>query len=294
MTNPFIALADLWISRWAEPRAEALAAVAGLAPAVVVTGGSRGIGRAIAARFAAAGRNVVLVARKADALESAASAIATASGVRVVALALDVTASTTPEQLETRLREAGLYADVLVNNAGLGLSGPFLAQRADDLETLLAVNVAAATRLMRHAVAPMAARGRGGILNVASLGGFVPGPHQAAYYASKAFVLSLTEAVAYEMRGRGVRIAALAPGPVETRFHRAMGADGMLYRYVLPTLAAETVAASAYRHFMLGRRVIVPGLLPTLAAVALRLLPHGITVPIVGALLSDIFRRNAR
>ena len=108
----------------------------------------------------------------------------------------------------------------------------------------------------------MKARGAGGILNVASLGGYAPGPYQAAYYASKAYVLSLTEALAAEAAGSGVRICVVAPGPVETRFHAKMGGEGAFYRSFIRAQTPKAVAASAYRGFMLGRRVVVPGLFP--------------------------------
>jgi short-subunit dehydrogenase len=201
-------------------------------------------------------------------------------------LALDVTLPDATERLDAVLAGNGLYLDVLINNAGFGFAGRFHEQDAGEIGRLIALNIEAVTRLMHHALPPMIARGRGGILNVASLGGFVPGPQQAAYYASKAYVLSLTEAVAHEARGLGVRISAVAPGPVETAFHRNMGAEPALYRSVLPSLSAERAANSAYAGFMLGRRVIVPGILAPLAAAALRLLPHTLSVPIVGQLLA--------
>jgi short-subunit dehydrogenase len=284
--RPIASLADLWIGRRADPDPKALAAVSTLAPAVVVTGASRGIGRALAMRFAQAGHTVVLVARTEAPLAAAAEATRRAADVRVVPLSLDITLADAPERLDGALREAGLFADVLVNNAGVGLAGPFAEQPRPDLERLVALNIAAATRLMHHALPPMLARGRGGILNVASLGGLVPGPYQAAYYASKAYLVSLTEAVAYEARGRGVRITAVAPGPVDTTFHRAMQAEGALYRTIVPAISAEAAAHSAYRGYLIGRTVIVPGVLPSLAALAVKLLPHAISVPLVGALLA--------
>lgn len=291
MTNPLVSLADRWISRRAVAQPHAWRAVEGLQPAVVVTGASRGIGRALAARFAAGGHDVVLVARGSEPLEAAAETIRQ-TGRRAATVVLDVTRPDAPEQLDSAVRAAGLYTDILVNNAGVGLSGAFVAQRAEDLDALIALNVTSVTRLMHHALPVMLARGRGGILNVASIGGLVPGPHQAAYYATKAYVVSLTEAVSFESRGRGVRIAALAPGPVNTRFHRTMQADKALYRRFMPALAPDTVAASAYRQFHFGRTLIVPGVLPNAAVLALKLLPHAITVPIVGLLLSDLSRRQ--
>ena len=279
------AAVDTWISRNARPRPEALAAVAGLAPATVVTGASRGIGLAIARRFAEAGSNVALIARKRGPLEEAAAAIARDFKVQALPVVLDLTEHDLHRAIDSTLAVHGLYMDCLVNNAGIGLSGYFHEHDPGDLDKLVALNIAALSRLMRQALEPMRARGRGGILNVASLGGYAPGPYQAAYYASKAYVISLTQAVAYETRGEGVRIAVVAPGPVETSFHRAMGAEGALYRLIVPSSTPEGVARSAYRGFTLGRRVIVPGILATVSAYLLRIFPHPIGVPLVGTLL---------
>lgn len=289
---PLTSLADWWISRRAVRDPAALADVAGCVPAVVVTGASRGIGRALAFRFARAGCNVAMVARHSEALEEAAHAVARAAGVRAEPLALDVTHANATRDLDAGLAAAGLYADVLVNNAGLGLAGLFAEQDDADIAELVTINVSAATRLMHHVLPPMLARGRGGVLNVASLGGLVPGPYQAVYYASKAYLVSLTEAVAYETRGRGVRIAAVAPGPVDTTFHHAMRAESALYRTLVPAQTADAVALSAYRGYALGRTVIVPGVLPSLAALGVKLLPHAVSVPLVGSLLAVEGRRN--
>ncbi len=279
-------LADLWIGRRAHPDPAALAAANGLAPAVVVTGASRGIGRALALRFARAGHDVVLIARDEGPLAAACEEIQRAARVRVVPLSLDVTLPDAPERLDAALMAARLYCDVLVNNAGTGLAGSFAEQASNDLERLIALNITAATRLMHHALPAMLARGRGGVLNVASLGGLVPGPYQAAYYASKAYLVSLTEAVAHETRGRGVRIVAIAPGPVDTTFHREMQAESALYRTLVPAMSADAVARSAYRGYLLGLTVIVPGVLPSIAGLAVKLLPHALSVPLVGALLA--------
>lgn len=279
-------LANAWIRRGAAPDALAVRAVSGLKPATVITGASQGIGLALAQRFAEKGDVVVLVARHPGPLGEAAAAIKAGGADRVVIpLAVDVTDARAFDQIQATLAAHELYLDVLINNAGVGLGGDFRQHAASDLDRLVALNIAALTRMMRLALPDMTARGRGGILNVASLGGYVPGPYQAAYYASKAYVISLTEAVAAECAGSGVRIAVLAPGPVETTFHAAMGAERALYRLLLPSLTADAVAASARRDFMLGRRVIVPGLLNLLGAVVLRAMPHPISVPIMGWLL---------
>ncbi len=189
--------------------------------------------------------------------------------------------------IDGEIAARGFYLDVLVNNAAIGLSGPFHGQAAADLDRLLALNVTALSRLMQHNLAPMQARQKGGILNVASLGGVVPGPNQAAYYASKAYVISLSEAVAAEVSGQGVRVSTLAPGPVNTGFHADMQAEGSPYRLFLPALSPERAARAAYRGFAFGQRLIVPGLLNRAMYAALRVIPHPISVPIVAWLLSS-------
>ncbi|MFA9550356.1 MAG: SDR family NAD(P)-dependent oxidoreductase [Hyphomicrobium sp.] len=281
----FTRLLDKWIARYAQPSAAALDAVAGLKPAVVVTGGSRGIGLALARRFAKAGHDVAILARNSDALQEAAAAIERNFGVKAHAIVIDVTEPDAPRSLDTQLAERGCYMDVLVNSAGIGLSGRFESHSEKDVVHLLDLNVRALTRWMRHALPAMLARGRGGILNVASLGGLAAGPYQAAYYASKAYVISLTEAAAWENAGEGVRLTVLAPGPVNTSFHEAMGAESSFYRQLLPALSPEHTANSAYNGFVLGRCLIVPGVINTFMAVALRILPHTLLLPLVGWLL---------
>lgn len=285
MQKYLLTVLDAWIGRRATRSPAALTAVSGMTPAVVVTGGSRGIGLAIARRFASAGHAVVLVARDAEQLERAAGEIRKDLEAMVLPLALDITDAAAIDALEAGLASHGLYADVLVNNAGCGLSGAFETHGAGDLDRLIALDITALTRLMHHVLPQMRARGRGGVLNVASLGGYVPGPFQATYYASKAYVISLTEAVAAEMAGSGVRVCAVAPGPVSTGFHAAMGAEMARYRQLLPEMTPERVARSAYLGFMMGRTVIVPGLANTLTAYVLRVLPRPITVALVGWLL---------
>jgi hypothetical protein len=240
---------------------------------------------ALARRFAGAGHDVLLVARRPEPLIAAAERIRAESRVEVATASIDITRPDAIVALEAALAARGAYADILVNSAGIGLAGQFGEQSPETLAQLLDLNVRALTTLSRHFLAGMRVRGRGGILNLASLGGYAPGPHQAAYYASKAYVLSLSEAVAAETAGEGVRVCALAPGPVNTRFHARMGAEGALYRALVPPASAEAVARVGYLGFVLGWRVTIPGLINPCLALALRVMPHRLVIPIVGWLL---------
>ncbi|MCH9808070.1 MAG: SDR family NAD(P)-dependent oxidoreductase [Alphaproteobacteria bacterium] len=283
----FSSIADKWVSRRARIDPAAIARVEGLDGAVVVTGGSSGIGLAIGERFAKAGQTVALVGRGEAALNAAVENLAKSVGAdaRILAIALDVTAHDAPSRLDGLLAEHRCYLDVLVNNAGVGLSGPFCDHEPQEIDRLVDLNVAAVTRLTRHVLPGMLARGRGGIINVASLGGLMPGPYQAAYYASKAYVVSLTRAIASETGGRGVRIASVLPGPVETSFHADMGANTARYRYLLPSMEPKGVAASVYRGYRFGHRLIVPGVFNWLTSRIAPLLPYNLLVPLMGWLL---------
>jgi uncharacterized protein len=256
-----------------------------LKPFTIITGASEGIGHAIARRFAAQRHNLLLIARSESKLSAAAAELRKASGAEVHILPLDITTSEAPSEIDVALAKAGGYAHILVNNAGIGLSGAFAEHQREEVERLLDLNVKALTVLTHHVLPGMRQRRAGGVINLASLGGYTPGPWQAAYYASKAYVLSFSEAVAAEVAVDGVRVCAVAPGPVNTAFHERMGAEGAWYRRLVPPLRPETVAWWTDRGFRLGLRVIVPGLINMLMSLALQLVPHRILVPIVGWLL---------
>lgn len=253
-------------------------------PTVVITGASEGIGRAFARRYAADGRDLLLIARRPEPLMRLADKLRSAHSARIEILAQDVTAPDALAAIDAALAAAGAHCDLLVNNAGIGLSGIFQDLPISDVDRLVATNVAAPTRLMHHMLPGMRARRRGGIINLASLGAYAPGPYQAAYYASRAYVLSLSEAVAAEVARDGVRVTAVAPGPVRTDFHDKMGADSDLYRWLIPSLAPETVVQWAVTAHNLGFRVVVPGLLNNIFALSLRLVPHRISVLVQGIL----------
>lgn len=254
-------------------------------PVTIVTGATEGLGLALAREFARGGHALLLVARTASALEQAAGEIAGGFPVPVHTHAADLASTEGCASVEAALRANGLYANYLVNNAGWGHCGPFAEADAGTLTGLVDLNVRAATDLTRRFLPGMIARNAGGVLNVASLGAFLPGPHQAAYYASKAYILSLTEALAEELRGTNVRMAALAPGPLQTGFHERMGGHASLYLRFQGVMDAEAVAGIGYANFMCGQTVIIPGLINMATALATRLLPHAVLTPFTALLL---------
>ncbi len=282
MSNPLLALLDLWSRRYVSRGS--IPQILGTSPATIVTGASEGIGLAIARRFAQAGHQVVLVARRKPELTAAAVAIKKDYGVDALALAIDINDSDAGARIDAELAAKGLHADIFVNNAGFGLSGNFAAESPADIDALVSCNIVALTRLSRHFLPGMLMRQQGGLINIGSLAGFTPGPYQAAYYASKAYVTSLTRAIAYETRGRGVRVAIVAPGPIETAFHARMNAETAFYR-LMPAPTPQAVAAATYLGFCWHRRIIVPGITAAILSVLVRVVPSMLVIPVTAFLL---------
>jgi len=258
-----------------------------------VTGASEGIGLALAGIFAAkTSLPVVMIARRGEPLEAAARVIADRHGVTAIPLSLDVTLADAVAVIEGKLSSNGLHAEILINNAGVGLGGGFADHDPAAIANLVDLNVRALTLLSRHFLTGMLVRRSGGIINVGSLGGSAPGPYQAAYYASKAYVASLTRALSEETAGRGVHFCVVTPGPVETAFHARMGANAAFYRKLMPAMTAEAVARATWRGWRLGFRVIQPGHFTPLLSVLMRVTPWLLLVPIVGWLLQKRYTVN--
>jgi len=197
----------------------------------LVTGASSGIGLELARLFAAGGYGLVLVARSGGKLEELANELRNRHGVDVRVMAIDLARPESSEELVRELEQAGVAVDVLVNNAGFATFGPFAETHLRAELEELQLNVVTLTHLTKKLLPGMLARRRGGVLNVASTAAFQPGPLMAVYYASKAYVLSFTEALAEELRGTGVTISALCPGPTVTGFQkRAAMEDSGLFR----------------------------------------------------------------
>ena len=252
------------------------------APAVVITGPTQGIGRALAEEFARDGHTLVLVARDEQKLAATARSLAEAHGVGVRVFACDLGRPEGGAELEAALRRFGLYADILVNNAALMTAGFFQDADPAKLRQIVDLDVQAVVDLTRRFLPGMLARGKGGVLNVASVEGFMPVPYQATYAAAKAFVLSFTRALAYETMGTGVQVSALAPGATTTAMHAKAGAEHSRYVQLFPVMAPEDVARIGYRGFKRGRKIIVAGWFNRLSVFAQRFTPGFALVPFMG------------
>jgi len=243
-----------------------------LKPVTLITGASAGIGAALARVFAEHGHELALVARRAAELAAVADRIAGAGHARPQVLALDLGEKDGPGRIGRELAARGLEPAIVVNNAGFGLFGEAAQlSRAAQL-AMIDLNVRALTDLSLRFVESLA-RHRGGVLNVASLGAFVPRPQMAIYHATKAYALSLSEALHQELKPHGIKVTVLCPGPVKTEFQQRSGMDEHLYPRFL-TRSVERVAREGYDGLMAGRRVVIPGTHNKVTAMLLRLLPR--------------------
>lgn len=257
-----------------EPDDTLTATRSGARPLALVTGASSGIGLEIARRLAAQGHDLVLVARGSARMHSLAEELQRAHGAQSTVLAQDLSTREAADQVADRLEQLGLHVDVLVNNAGFGLFGRHAETALHDEQRMIDVNVSTLTRLSKRLLPGMLARGRGRILNLASTAAFQPGPYMAVYYASKAYVLSYSEALAEELAGSGVTVTALCPGPTASGFQdKADMHDSALVKGKRLPTAAE-VADYGVRALMAGRRVAVPGLMNRAMAQSVRFTPR--------------------
>ena len=252
-------------------------------PVAVVTGASTGIGLELSRLLARDHYDLVIVAHHPERLAQVAREIATAYGVRVVEIATDLSDPASPAAIERELNRQGLTPDVLVNNAGFGLRGLFAELDLREQLQMIQVNVSALTHLTGLLLPGMLARRRGRVLNVASTAAFQPGPLMAVYYATKAYVLSFSEALANETSGSGVTVTALCPGPTETAFQKRAGMEGTrLFRSGV--MDAATVARHGYDGMMRGARVVLPGWRNRVLAQSVRFAPRQMVLQMVRSL----------
>jgi short-subunit dehydrogenase len=246
----------------------------------LITGASAGIGAELARVFAANGHRVALVARRADRLIKLANEIAVAGRAAPIVIACDLEQPDAGDRIEDALKAAGADVEYVVNNAGFGVFGRAVEVDRAQLLDIIAVNIRALTELSLR-FSDSLIRRRGGILNVGSIAGFLPGPGMAVYYASKAYVVSFTEALRNELAPHGVRVTVLCPGPVQTEFQARAGFHVGLDSSLLGVSAAE-VARQAYQGLMANQRAVFPGLGIKIMPFLLRLFPRGFILSAVG------------
>ena len=246
----------------------------------LITGASAGIGTELARVFASRGHRLALVARRADRLEALAAEITAAGGKVPVVIPCDLVQPDAGDKIAEALTAAGLEVEYVVNNAGYGLFGRAVQRdRADQLD-MITVNIRALTELSLR-FSDQLIRHRGGLLNIGSIAGFLPGPGMAVYYASKAYVLSFTEAMRAELAPHGVRVTVVCPGPVPSEFQARAGFAPGFDSTILNVLAAD-VAKQAYDGLMANKRAVLPGLGIKLVPFLLRLAPRGFVLAAVG------------
>ena len=246
----------------------------------LITGASAGIGAELARVFASNGHRLALVARRADRLAALAAEISAGGGAAPIVIPCDLEQPDAGDRIAAALAAAGVEVEYVVNNAGYGLYGNAIKlDRAQQLG-IIAVNIRAMTdlslRFSDHLI-----RHRGGILNVGSIAGFLPGPGMAVYYASKAYVLSFSEALRGELATRGVRVTALCPGPVPSEFQARAGLKPGFDSAIL-NVSASDVAKAGYRGLMANKRAVLPGLGIKMVPFLLRLFPRGFILAAVG------------
>lgn len=254
-----------------------------MADNVLITGASSGIGLELARCFARGGSNLVLVARTEPKLQQLARSLSSEYQINVSVVASDLSQAGAPAVIASEVERRGLQVDVLVNNAGFGDRGAFAELGIERQLSMIQVNVTALTHLTRLFLPGMLLRRRGGVLNVASTAGFQPGPNMAVYYATKAYVLSLSEALTEEVRLSGVIVTCLAPGPTHTGFaDEANVREARLFK--TGAMSAADVATAGYQGFRKGKALVVPGFRNQLGTFVVRLTPRAMVRKITAGL----------
>ena len=255
----------------------------------LVTGASSGIGTAMARELASRGYAITLVARREERLRSLAADVTSEHDVSAEVIAADLGEAAERDRLQDELRSSGRSVEVLVNNAGFGHQADFATSPRDRMVEMVKVNVEAVVDLTSRFLGPMVERGRGSIINIASTGSFQPLPGSAVYGASKAFVLSFSEAVRTELRGSGVTVTAVCPGPVRTEFTEAAGVAGLEDRTPgIVWMSAEDIARHAVDGAAHDKRVVVPGMLNRAGALAGQHSPRAIALPLIGRIWRNL------
>jgi hypothetical protein len=257
-------------------------------PLALVTGASSGIGAALARELAQHGHDLVITARRLPELEALAAELR-AAGATTTVLPKDLSVHGAARELAADIAARGLVIDVLVNNAGFGDVGSFVTEDSDRIDAMVELNVAALTALARAILPGMLSRRRGRVLLVSSTAAFQPGPNMATYCATKAYVLSLGEAIARELRGTGVTVTTLCPGATHSGFAEAARAESLplFQSSLVPRMSSAQVARAGYRALMRGKPVVITGAVNKLVAYSGRIFPRALLFPVAKMLLGD-------
>lgn len=240
----------------------------------LITGASGGIGHDLALLAAADGRNLVLVARSVEKLEELAVTIMESNKTEVITIDVDLSDAAGVNTLIAEITKKGIQIDTLINNAGFGDFGDFAKADLSKNMEMIRLNISALTQLCHFVLEGMLDAGSGKIMNVASTAAFMPGPGMAVYYASKAYVLSFSEALTRELKGTGVTVTTLCPGPTDTGFASSAGLGKSLMHRILPPATSIEVAKAGYKAMMKGKAIEIPGFTNKLSAMSPRFTPR--------------------
>ena len=240
----------------------------------LITGASGGIGHDLAILAAADGKNLVLVARSAEKLEQLAATIRNNNKTEVITIEADLSDESGVNTLISEIVKQDIQINTLINNAGFGDFGDFANADLTKNMEMIRLNIGALTQLSHFALQGMLKTGNGKIMNVASTAAFMPGPGMAVYYASKAYVLSFSEALTRELKGSGITVTALCPGPTDTGFAASAGLGKSLMHRMLPPATSMQVAKSGYRAMMKGTAIEIPGFINKLSTITPRFSPR--------------------
>jgi short-subunit dehydrogenase len=253
-------------------------------PVALITGASAGIGVALAREAANDGHDLVLVARRREPMEALAAELKS-MGAEITVIPADLSRPGAAAALMETVGQRGLAIDTLINNAGLGDTGRFDQENPEKILSMLQVNIIALTELTRLVLPQMVARKHGKVMLLASLAAFQPGPGMAVYYATKAYVLSFGRAIGHELRGTGVTITTLCPGPTTSEFAEVANMQGVaLFEGPVPVMTAAEVARQGYAALKAGRSQITTGVINRITAISTRFTPTPILLMIAGRL----------
>jgi short-subunit dehydrogenase len=249
---------------------------------VLITGASEGIGRAFAELIASEDNDLIIVARNDDALNRIAGVEMTKHATKIVPIAIDLVREGGVKKLLADLKERDILPDIVINNAGMGFVGEAKDLSIEDQLTTIDLNIKALSELTLAMVPEMVKRGSGGFINISSTAAFMPGPYMAVYYASKAYVQSFSTALGEELKGTGVRVMTVCPGPVDTGFQgkAEMDTKRLMYKLMGPFTAAN-VAEAGWYGYKAGNKIVIPGIMNFFTVLSAKFMPKWVMMQIV-------------